>query len=519
MVTNRTIVSIIINSSGTKILGKVFFFILLLVLLVSRNAQDMAERMFWLDEVYDFIAVNRSFWEIPTFTIKGAFTQPPLFYWIGHFAAKIGTDPLTLRSLSLASYVAMIGFVTFALRELQFATRIFVCFILIMSPFGAYAATEFRPYALAALGILVSSVLFYRAIKQPSRWLFAISYGLSALLLQYSLTLNCVTFWIQMVFLGMSILYGAYQEGFNPTLNKYKPLIIVSVLLCIPYALFLYSVMQTGSKLFPAPEFHLFNYIKALLRNMIVLKEEIILIRSWAISFAPAALLLGCITGLRQHRWITVYLISLFGGQFLFSTFMTFSRNDYSAPQRYFVASYVAYSLLCATGAEYLFQRMSRKMAIIAVACLLATALPGSLIGYAASLKTPGFNPITEAIDGMRCKDRQTVVLTDPGRNAFVPWYAYRNDSRMIVPHEIKKMFPFITVSVNEISEAASEKHCFILIEGPQGKVDKGAIYKTLSALPGYSQERHSITPGHVIPDSAWLFTPLGAETYSEKLK
>ena len=173
----------------------------------------------------------------------------------------------------------------------------------------------------------------------------------------------------------------------------------------------------------------------------------------------------------------------------------------------------------CALGAEYFFQRLNRKTAILVVACVLASSLPGSLIGYAASLKTPGFNPITEAIDGMRCKDRQTVVLTDPGRNAFVPWYAYRNDSRMIVPHEIKKMFPFITVSVNEIIRAASEKKCFILIEGPQGKVDKGAIYKTLSAFPGYSQEKRSITPGHVIPDSAWLFTPLGSEIYSEKLK
>ncbi len=475
--------------------------------------------MFWLDEVYDFIAVNKSFWEIPRFTIKGAFTQPPLFYWIGHFVAMIGTDPLTLRSISLAFYVAMIGFVTFALRELQFATRIFLCFVLIMSPFGAYAATEFRPYALAALGILISSVLFYRAIQQPSRWLSAISYGLAALALQYSLTLNCVTFGLQMVFLGGTILYYGYKEGFKQTLDAYKPLLIVSVPLCIEYAFLLNAVMQTGLKLFPAPQFHLFNYIKALLRNMIMLKEEIILIRSWAISFAPTALLLGCITGLRKHRWITAYLILLLGGQFLFSTFMTFSQIDYPAPQRYFVASYVAFSLLCAIGAEYFFQRLNRKTAILIVVCLLVTTLPGSIMGYAISLKTPGFNPITEAIDRMRCNSRPTVVLTDPGRNAFVAWYAYRNDPLMIVPHHIKNMFPFITVSVNEISEAASEKNCFILIEGPQGKVDKGAIYKTLSALPGYSQERHSITPGHVIPDSAWLFTPLGSETYSKKLK
>lgn len=519
MIKNRTILSMASDSSITKVFGKVFIFILLLILLVTRNTQDMAERMFWLDEVYDFIAVNKPFWEIPGFTIKGAFTQPPLFYWIGHFVAKIGTDPLTLRGISLASYVVMIGFVTFALRELQFASRTFLCFVLIMSPFGAYATTEFRPYALAALSILISSVLFYRAIRQPSRWLSAISYGLAALALQYSLTLNCVAFSLQMAFLGIIILYYGYKEGFKQTLNEYKPIVIVSVPLCIEYAFLLNTIMQTGFKLFPAPQFHLFNYIKALLRNMVVLKEEIILIRSWAISFAPAALLLGCIGGLRRHRWITAYLILLLGGQFLFSTFMAYSRIDYSAPQRYFVASYVAFSMLCAIGAEYFFQRLNRKTSVLIIVCLLLTALPGGIIRYAASLKTPGFNPITEAIESMRCNSRPTVVLADPGRNAFVPWYAYRNDPLIIVPHQIKYMFPYVTVSVNEISRAASEKNCFILIEGPQGNVDKGEVYKILTALPGYSQERRSITPGHVIPDSAWLFTPSGLETHVENLK
>ena len=411
----------------------------------------------------------------------------------------------------------MIGFVTFALRELRFATRIFLCFVLIMSPFGAYATTEFRPYALAALSILISSVLFYRAINQPSRWLSAISYGLAALALQYSLTLNCVTFGLQMAFLGISILYYGYKEGFKHTFNKYKPLIIVSVTLCIEYAFLLNTVMQTGLKLFPAPQFHLFNYIKALLKNMIVLKNEIILLRSWVVSFGPVFLLLGCITGLRKHKWITAYLILLLGGQLLFSTFMTYSQIDYPAPQRYFVASYVAFSLLCAIGAEYFFQHINRKTAVVIIVCLLVTTLPAGIIGYVISLKTPGFNPITEAIEGMRCNSRPTVVLSDPGRNAFVAWYAYRNDPLIIVPHQIKYIFPFITVPVNEIYKAASEKYCFILIEGPQGKVHKGEIYKILSALPGYSQESHSITPGHVIPDSAWLFTPIGSETTINK--
>jgi hypothetical protein len=517
MLKNRTILSVVTNPSFTKVFGKLLIFTLLLALLISRNTQDMADRMFWLNEVYDFFIVNQSFWEIPKWTTCGYFMQPPLFYWVGHFVVKIGTDPLTLRSISLVFYIIMIGFAIFAVRELRLATRVFLCFVLIMSPFGAYAATEFRPYALAALSILVSSVLFYRAIKQPSRWLSAISYGLAVLALQYSLTLNCFTFGLQMAFLSASILYFCYKEGFKQTLAKYKPLIIVSVPLCIEYALFLNIVTQTGLNLFPAPQFHLFNYIKALLKNMIVLKEEIILIRSWALSFAPACLLLGCITGLRRHRWITAYLILLLGGQLIFSTFMTFSRIDYPAPQRYFVASYVAFALLCGIGAEYLFQRLDRKTAILIIVCLLVTTLPGGIIRFATSLKTPGFNPITEAIEAMRCNNRPTVVLCEPRRNGFVAWYAYRNDPLIIAPHHTKD--PYIIDPAEEILKASSEKYCFILIEGPQHNVYKGETYKILSALPGYSQERYSITPGHVIPDSAWLFTPLGVETNRKKDK
>jgi hypothetical protein len=510
MAKNRTILSAVENSSFIRVAGTIIVFIVLLVLLVSRNTQGIADRLFWTDEVYIFQTVIQPFWVIPKWTINGYHMQPPLFYWIGHFVAMIGTDPLTLRSISLVMYVLMIGFVFFGLRELLLATRIFLCFILIMSPFAAYAATEFKAYAFAALSILVSSVLFYRVLRKPSGWSSAVSYGAAALVLQLSLTLNCFAFGLQMAFLGGSILLSCRKEGVKQTLAEYKPLIMISVPLCIAYAVLLLWIRQTGINLFPAaPQFNLANYVKALLENTKLLKEEIVLIRSWAISFAPACCLLGCIAGLRRNKMVTAYLIILLGGQLLFSTFMTFSRIDWLS-ERYLVASYVAFALLCALGAEYLFQRMDRKTTILVMGCLLLTTLPGGVISFAASVKTPGVNPLTEAVEAMRCSDRPTVIVNDPLYDSIVPGYAYRNDPLIIVPYsDMKTLHNDKSDPTGKISQLASEKYCFILMERSKHKRYNGNINKILSTLPGYSQKRYTITPGLNIPDYAWLYTPL----------
>jgi len=503
-----TVLSVLTDSSLSKVFARCITFVLLIALMVTRNAQDMAERMFWLNETYEFVVATRSFWEIPVLTIKFWIMQPPLFYWLGHVVAKIGTDPLTLRSISLLLSIAMIGFVIFGLRELKFASRVFLSFVLIMSPFGAFATTAFRPYALAALSILVSSVFFLRALQQPSKWSSAILYGISALALQYSLTLNCFTFGLQMSCLGIILVRGVQREGLKQTLVEYKPLIIVCIPLNIAYALVLTMIMQTGLRFFQPPPFDLDAYVKALLKNAVQIKENIVLLRSWALSFGPACFLLGAIYGLRRNVPVTAYLLVLFGGQLLFSTYMTYSRLEYFGV-RYLVASYVAFALLSAIGAEYIFQRLDRKTSMLIVACLLVTTLPGGIIQYASSLNTPAFNPIKQAIETMRCDNHPTVVLSDPWRNNYVPWFAYRDDPLLVVPTQ-KKLNK--SIPTDSISRGAAEKHCFILIEGPQHNIYKGKIYDILSALPGYTVEKHSITPGKVIPDFAWLFTPVSVD-------
>ena len=89
---------------------KIIMFIYLVLLFIFRNTQNMSERMFLTDEVIAFQTVTKSFLTIPHEAIISYHQmQPPFFYWLGHIATKIGTDPLILRSVSVLCYVLMLG--------------------------------------------------------------------------------------------------------------------------------------------------------------------------------------------------------------------------------------------------------------------------------------------------------------------------------------------------------------------------------------------------------------------------
>jgi 4-amino-4-deoxy-L-arabinose transferase-like glycosyltransferase len=180
------------KAERSSLLIKILFFTLFIALLIFQNTQHIADRILWLDEAITFKTATLPFWDIPyDAAITSWQMQPPLFYWLGHITAYIGDTPTILRSVSVACYILLLWFVIFRMHELQITSRLILCFVLIFTPFASYATTEFRPYALAAFSILLSSVFLYRLLQHPSSWTRTLLYGLSALILQYSLTLNC----------------------------------------------------------------------------------------------------------------------------------------------------------------------------------------------------------------------------------------------------------------------------------------------------------------------------------------
>jgi hypothetical protein len=483
-------------TARSELLIKILFFILFIALLIFQNTQHISDRMFWLDEVTTLKISILPFWEIPyKAAVTSGHMQPPLFYWLGHITAYVGSDPIILRSVSVACYTLLLWFVVFRMHELQIASRLTLCCILLVTPFASYATTEFRPYALSAFSILVSSMYLYRFLQQPSSWSKALMYGLSALILQYSLTLNCFVFGVQMLFLSFYIITSFFKTGIRESLPKTRPVITIAILLCSQYALFLYLVVNNQ-------EYQLDGsfaaYIEHVTTNWEVLFRTLS-IDSWTRYIVFGFFVFGCLYGLIVNCRIILYLLLIFGGQLLFSTYMTYSAITWFS-QRYLVASYVAFALICALGAEALFRQLGKKISVVLVILLLVSPMFNAVKSFSRSQHETKFNPSTSVIEKLRCDGRKTVVLSVPAGISAVPRYAYRNDSAIIVPHRD---------SIDEaISKGSSLGHCFILQEFKKPRKDSDNYFNKLSALPDYTKERYTTKPGLHVPGSGWLFTP-----------
>jgi len=488
----------------SELLIKILLFTTFVALLIFQNTQHISDRMFWLDEVTTFKIAILPFWKIPyATTISSGHMQPPLFYWLGHIATYVGSTPIILRSVSVTCYILLLWFVIFRMHEMRIASRFTLCFILIVTPFASFATTEFRPYALAALSILVSSTFLFRLFQQPSGWPQALMYGLSALILQYSLTLNCFVFGVQMFFIFLYIAASFFKIGMKESLQKHKPAIIVAILLCIPYALFLFGVSTSPSSQqhYQVNEGSLAVYIEHLATNWQVLFESIS-IHSWTRYVVFCFFVLGCLYGLIVNLRISLYLLFIFVGQLLFSTFMTYDAIPWFT-QRYLVASYIAFALICALGAEALFRQLGKRISIVLVTLLVISPLFNAVESFSLSRNKPSFNASTALVEWARCNDTKTVVLSDPTYLNAVPWYAYLNDSAIIVPYYKKDIDA-------TISNGFSQKYCFVLQEKKNHGAYTGAYVTKLSAMSDYAKIPYR-TPtegtGHV-PGSGWLFIP-----------
>ncbi len=476
---------------------KIALFILLVALMIAQDTRHMAERMFWFDEVSTFLAVVPPFWEIPLFAaVTSGHMQPPLFYWVGHGAAQLGTDPVTLRSVSVFFYILMIGFVIFFIRELHLLSRILLCLVLIITPFAGFAATEFRPYAFSAFTILLSSIFLYRLLHSPPSWAQASAYGFSALLLQYSLTLNCFVFGIQMLFISSFMLISFRKIGISESLKKFSPTVVISIFLCVQYLIFLIWITSNQFYYIDGSLVVFFDHV---VKNSTVLLD-ILFINSWTGYAIIGFFVSGCVFGFFLNPWVTLYLLSIFAGQLYFSTYMTYASLPWFA-ERYLVASYVVFAVICALGAEALFRRTGRKTGIGISALLLIGPMYGGITGFSHSLSNPMVNAGTAHIENLRCEGRKTLVLSDPLFISLVPWYAYRNDASIIV-HELNEEIDEV------ISSAVNQKQCIVLQEQNEFDFYSGKLFEKLNGLADYSRKFYKTETGYKFLVSVWLYKP-----------
>ena len=492
----------IASAKNSELLVKILLFTLRVILLISQNTQNIGDRMFWKDEVSTYLTSILPLWEIPLdAAVTSGQMQPPIFYWIGHLVSYVGTDPITLRSISVICYIFLLGFIIFNLRELHIASRFLLGFTLIIVPFAAYAAREFRPYALAVVAILVSSVFLYRLLKHPSDRILAFKYGLSALLLQYSLTLNSYVFGVQMLFVSGYLLVSIKKEGMQEGIKNNRTIIFISALLCAQYIIFLY-IISSNSPYYSSGS-HI-GFVEQLKGNSDTLFNAL-RIRSWVQVVILSLFAAGLVLGVFLYSWPVLYLVLIFVGQFMFSTYLTYASIDWFS-QRYLVASYVAFALICALGAEIVFRRMGRRSPVVFSILLVLGPLYSGVVAYVSALDKQTFNPIIAVVEKLRCTNKMTIVLSVPRWISKVPWYAYRDDPSIKVPYDknVDKV----------IADGVKQRHCFILQE-LKGH-ESSSVFDKLSELPDYSKRKYSTKPGVHVPDSAWLFIPVNTHLKQE---
>ena len=87
-------------------------------------------------------------------------TTSPCTSW-----SRLSSSEVALRGLSWLFCLLLLYFVLFAMNELHLVARFVFASGVIVSDFTHYLAQEMRPYALAALTTLVSSVLLVRLLE------------------------------------------------------------------------------------------------------------------------------------------------------------------------------------------------------------------------------------------------------------------------------------------------------------------------------------------------------------------
>ncbi len=199
------------NFSFSKIrISNTLLSILLLALLMRLFHLDQS---FWLDEAAQAMASARPFsaqWQLQTDF------QPPLFYYLVHFAMVLGSGEWWLRLLPAMLGVANVG-VIFLLGSVKQKGKyvfpqgksvgVLAAFLLAIAPYHIYYSQELRMYSLAAL---LASLLIYCLLTK--RWFWHTLVLIACFYTFYLLPLMLV---VEIVYL-----WRVEKSSFRPWLNS-----------------------------------------------------------------------------------------------------------------------------------------------------------------------------------------------------------------------------------------------------------------------------------------------------------
>jgi len=309
------------------------------------NALHLADRELWLDEASTWGVAVQSLARNIALPIE-FHSQPPLYYFVLHGLLQISSSEWFIRGFSWLLMLGLIALMLLWLDELRLGARAFLAFVFVFGGFAHYLSQELRPYALATITTFVATVLFLRALNEPTRPR-ARAYGIVAVVMLYSLAFDVWVFTAHGVFLLGVVGVRSWRRGLRPTLNQLAPLLIAVALVAAAYLPYVAAALHyQGNQGHPTwggalrEVFTLAHYTDAIAALMPLSQPYSLLL--YGLIFVAV------IAGILQRNADFVLWILLIVGQIAFVNGFLHGRSFVN--ERYYAPAYPALLFLMASG-------------------------------------------------------------------------------------------------------------------------------------------------------------------------
>ncbi len=320
------------------------------------HATRMGDAELSLDEAGTWGVARRSLGTLVT--LPTAFhSQPPLYYFILHGLIGISSQQWFLRGFSWLCFLITLQFVLFYLDELNLFARLFLCLLLIYADISHYLATAVRPYGLATLCTLVSTVLLTRLLREPTRRR-AIAYALWALAMLYSMAFAVAVLLVHGMVAAATVTAALPRFGLRDALRRHRALLLAMTCVVIAYLPYLFMAIHYQYKPNPA---HTLDLVRNPHTYENALTEQFQL---------PVPMMLGlfalCVFAvageLRGRNFVVLLWPLLVFGQIAFVFFFIVGRSPIGAQPKYMMPAFLAVCMLAALGFQQLLPRTERAV-------------------------------------------------------------------------------------------------------------------------------------------------------------
>ena len=387
----------------------------------------IADREPWLDEASTYGVAARTFAD--NFTVPIAFhSQPPLYYLLLHALIRINSSEWFLRGFSWSLILVLIVLVLWWVRELTLLARLFFVFtILLTVQFTNYLSQEMRPYALCALTTFVATILFLRAVAEPTR-ARAIRYAVAATVMLYVLAFDVWVFTCHGLFFAAVLALRARRQGFRAAVKDYGPLAIALASTALAYLPYLWATVHWNAAIGHWSWRGAFTQMTDLSHYTAAAQSFLPL---WApYSFALYGLVLLALRGGPAERRADVILwFVICVGQIAFVQGFLFGRTPVF--DRYYTPAFPAFYFLMASGVSQNF-RVTRPFFLV-VPLVLAMAAWSYAGPFLSSARAPlGGGEWRSVHHALASVAGRKVIFFDTGYNGQMLEYVARNDRSLV---------------------------------------------------------------------------------------